>query len=62
MLKFNLNDWIENIQQNFIHAGYSDLNQLEGFKSAKIAGNFEREFHVEFKTAEQETLFALRFS
>jgi hypothetical protein len=61
LLKFDLKDWIARIQQNFIHAGYSDLNQLEGFKGAKVAGNFEREYWVEFETAEQETLFALRF-
>jgi hypothetical protein len=61
MLKFSFNDWCIRIQPNIL-VDYSDIAQIDGYKSLKIAGNFEREVWIEFEMAEQETLFALRFA
>jgi hypothetical protein len=58
MLKFSFTDWCNRIQQNII----GDIADIDGYKSLKLAGNFEREVWIEFETAEQETLFALRFT
>jgi len=58
MLKYDLVEWINVIQPEILRQGYTDIPNC---KCAKIAGNFEREFHVEFLSQEDEVCFVLLF-
>jgi hypothetical protein len=58
MLVVDLKEWIEQVQPRILAAG---LSCIPNSKRAEIAGNFEREFHVEFETPQDELMFILRF-
>lgn len=58
MLKYDLVEWVDVIQPEMLRQGYTAIPNC---KRAKFAGNFEREFHIEFLSREDELCFILQF-
>lgn len=58
MLVVEVSEWVERVQPRILEAG---LSGIPNCTRAEFKGNFEREFHIEFKTPQDELMFILRF-